>query len=164
MGIVEQKNIQDFVNIEVKSNVNDMVQDLIEAGKIDIFEHIIPKTDYDSDLLTQEEVNNIIDNKKLEIERLNNNLLEITSDEQEISLLEDINDLEDDIYDLENLEFDFVDEPMEYYIVSSFLAEQLKKKGEIIIDSYMAPIWGRTCSGQSIILDGVIIEIAREFM
>jgi len=53
-------------------------------------------------------------------------------------------------------------EPLEFWIVSDWLAEKLREKGEVIIDYEHVDfyIWGRSCSGQAIYLDGVIREIA----
>jgi len=53
-------------------------------------------------------------------------------------------------------------EPMEYWGVSNWLANQLKERGEVVIDYEHVNfyIWGRCCSGQAINLDGVIQDIA----
>jgi len=53
-------------------------------------------------------------------------------------------------------------EPVEIYewwSVSEFLAEKLKEKGQPILEDFGYTIWGRTCTGQSIMLDEVISEI-----
>lgn len=60
----------------------------------------------------------------------------------------------DEYYDIEALE---------HWIVSDRLADKLAAKGEMILkDFYGLTIWGRTCSGQAILLDGVIEDIALE--
>ena len=54
------------------------------------------------------------------------------------------------------------DEPMEHWIVSSWLGRKLSEQGEIV-ESYLGmTIWGRCTTGQSISLDSVIGEIAKE--
>jgi len=53
-------------------------------------------------------------------------------------------------------------EPLEYWIVSDWLAEKLACHGEMILERGLGDIWGRTISGQSICIDGVIEEIAKE--
>ena len=54
-------------------------------------------------------------------------------------------------------------EALEHWIISDWLADKLEAKGEMILkDFYGLTIWGRTCSGQAILLDGVIQEIAKE--
>jgi hypothetical protein len=83
------------------------------------------------------------------------------------------NDRPFDIDDVENLYgngedadgFDSPDpEPQEVYewwAVSPWLFEELKKRGEPVIDTF-PHIWGRCTSGQAIALDSVISEIQRE--
>ncbi len=51
-------------------------------------------------------------------------------------------------------------EIFEWYIVSSFLCGKLEEHGEPVISD--EDIWGRTCTGQSIMLDGVITRICYE--
>jgi len=55
-----------------------------------------------------------------------------------------------------------IQEIMEYWFITSFLAEKLKEKGEVIINDFDSPIWGRGCTGQSILLDGVISHICED--
>lgn len=51
-------------------------------------------------------------------------------------------------------------EIFQYFIVSSFLADELEAEGEPIVhDYYGQPIWGRTTFGQSIAIDGCIMRI-----
>lgn len=47
-------------------------------------------------------------------------------------------------------------EIFEYYLVSDFLGEKLKSINEPIMDLSTCSLWGRTCTGQSIELDGTI--------
>lgn len=48
----------------------------------------------------------------------------------------------------------------EWWIVSDWLIEKLKAKGEpVLVDEC---IWGRTATGQAILMDGVIREIVKE--
>ena len=46
---------------------------------------------------------------------------------------------------------------MEWWKVSNWLIEKLEEEGEPVIRDFN--IWGRTCSGQAILLDGVITAI-----
>jgi endogenous inhibitor of DNA gyrase (YacG/DUF329 family) len=50
----------------------------------------------------------------------------------------------------------------EYWIVSPWLGEKLRDKGEPVLIRRGGWIWGRTCTGQAILLDGVISEICHE--
>lgn len=53
-------------------------------------------------------------------------------------------------------------EVYEWWIVSRWLYERLRQKGEPVIDSDYGYLWGRTCTGQAILLDAVIEEIYDE--
>jgi len=50
----------------------------------------------------------------------------------------------------------------EYWIVTPYLGEQLREKGEPILEHCGGWIWGRTCTGQAISLDSVISSICYE--
>lgn len=52
-----------------------------------------------------------------------------------------------------------IQEIFEYWAVSSFLYEDLKKLGEPVAEINNTYIWGRTCTGQAILLDSVISNI-----
>lgn len=54
-------------------------------------------------------------------------------------------------------------EAYEHWIVSNWLARKLRDKGEMVSDDILGlTVWGRCTSGQAILLDGVICEIAAE--
>lgn len=56
-------------------------------------------------------------------------------------------------------------EALEHYIVTRWFANKLEEKGEMIIKDFMGfDIWGRQCSGQAILLDSVISEIASDML
>lgn len=50
----------------------------------------------------------------------------------------------------------------EYWLISEYLAEKLREHGEAVFEYYGLTVWGRTTTGQAILLDGVIRKIARE--
>lgn len=51
----------------------------------------------------------------------------------------------------------------EHWAISEWLAEKLEAKGERIDRNFAGLcVWGRTCTGQSISMDGVIVEICAE--
>ena len=51
-------------------------------------------------------------------------------------------------------------EVLEHWIVTDWLADRLEEQGEAVCkDFYGLTVWGRTTSGQSIALDGVISQI-----
>ena len=86
------------------------------------------------------------------------------------SLVHDIKDsmdypfqwYEDNFVNLYDDERDHMKEMYEYWTVSNFLYEKLKAKGEPVADLGSCYVWGRTCTGQAILLDGVICEIYDE--
>lgn len=52
------------------------------------------------------------------------------------------------------------EEVFEWWLVSPYLARELKGQGEVIIDALGCHWWGRTTSGQAIYMDDVIRKIA----
>ena len=64
---------------------------------------------------------------------------------------------------LDNLQnFDENSEIMEWWLVTPYMAELLKEKGEVILSDYDCYWWGRQTSGQALYTDWVIQEIARQ--
>jgi hypothetical protein len=66
---------------------------------------------------------------------------------------------------------EFFDDPehepqdvLEWWLVSSYLASELEERGEPIATDGHSHWWGRTCSGQAIVLDGIIQQIIGETM
>lgn len=50
-------------------------------------------------------------------------------------------------------------EIFEWWFVSRWFYEKLRKAGESVIESDYGYLWGRTCTGQAIFLDSVIEDI-----
>lgn len=65
----------------------------------------------------------------------------------------------DDFVNLYDEETDEYQEIYEYWIVSEWLAEKLEQESEPVIKSDFGTWWGRTCTGQAIMLDSVIEKI-----
>jgi len=67
---------------------------------------------------------------------------------------------------LEELEHESLDsepqEIFEWWIVTEYLYNKLNDKGEPVLEWGNNYYWGRTCTGQAILLDGVISEICLE--
>lgn len=56
---------------------------------------------------------------------------------------------------------DYRREPYEHWIVDWWLARKLQERGEIVVELYRGVhVWGRCTTGQAILLDGVIRDIA----
>lgn len=75
----------------------------------------------------------------------------------------------DDIENLyqinEDLEGGFEEEPQEifeWWLVSDWLLGKLREVGEPVINSDFGCLWGRTCTGQAIIMDGTIQSIVKK--
>jgi hypothetical protein len=66
-----------------------------------------------------------------------------------------------EIEELERLETE-PQEIYEWWIVSDYLFEKLREHGEPVIEWQNLYIWGRTTSGQAILLDKVISDICEE--
>ena len=58
--------------------------------------------------------------------------------------------------------FDDSSEVLEWWLVTPYMAELLKEKGEVMLADYDCYWWGRTTSGQALYMDGVIQEIAEQ--
>jgi len=74
-----------------------------------------------------------------------------------------IEQLESEVEDLES-EQDQPIEALEHWIVSSWLARKLEEHGQMVMDFNDLNIWGRTTSGQAIVMDYIMECIARELI
>lgn len=54
------------------------------------------------------------------------------------------------------------EEVYEWWAVSNWFGEKLEEQGCVVIKSWGKSYWGRCCTGQSISLDGCIVDIAKE--
>lgn len=54
------------------------------------------------------------------------------------------------------------EEIYEWWAVSKWLGEKLQEQGCVVIESWGKSYWGRTTTGQSISLDGCIVDIAKD--
>lgn len=78
--------------------------------------------------------------------------------------LEDLDDDElNELADYLSIELYDYEEPveaLEHWIINGWLADKLEAYGELITHDFLGfAIWGRTCSGQAILLDWVISKI-----
>ena len=53
-------------------------------------------------------------------------------------------------------------EVLEWWLVTPYLAEELKSEGEIIYAEHDCYWWGRQCSGQAIYMDEIMSNLSRE--
>ena len=54
-------------------------------------------------------------------------------------------------------------EIMEWWLCDDWMIKQLQAQGEPILKTDFGSWWGRTCTGQAILLDGVIEDIYKKF-
>ena len=73
----------------------------------------------------------------------------------------DENDKYNEFADSEGIEGDPI-EIYEYYIVTEWFGRKLQNYGEIVEEFFGLTVWGRQCTGQAILLDGVIDKIAND--
>lgn len=73
--------------------------------------------------------------------------------------IEDIENLYINDSDCEDPEFQ---EIFEWWLISDWLAAKLKERKEPILENDFGTWWGRTCTGQAIKMDSVIIQIVRD--
>ena len=83
----------------------------------------------------------ILDNQNLVVEEL------MRHDE---SLLDNLQNLDEN------------SEVLEWWLVTPYMADMLREKGEVILSDYDCCWWGRQTSGQALCMDGVIQEIAEQ--
>jgi len=81
--------------------------------------------------------------------------------EEEIFQLEEIEKIESEIEELEEEEED-PQEIFEWWLITEWLAQKLREKQEPILENEYGIWWGRTCTGQAILLDSVITEICSD--
>lgn len=55
-----------------------------------------------------------------------------------------------------------LDDVLEWWLVTPFMAECLRRRGEFILDECDCHWWGRTTSGQALWMDAVVKRIADE--
>lgn len=55
-------------------------------------------------------------------------------------------------------------EPLEWWLVTGWLCQKLREAGEPVLDNDYGCWFGRTCSGQAIIADGVLQQIALKIL
>lgn len=51
---------------------------------------------------------------------------------------------------------------LEWYLVDPWLCARLHDIGEVTIDNGLGTWWGRTCTGQGLIMDGTLQQIAAQ--
>ena len=148
----------DFVNREVYCCASSLIYQLREDGHYtdEIMEFSLKDELREEDL--KDEIREYY--KKELKEYLKDRFTEETS--LEVLDTEELKDLADDLnIDIDN--FIEPEEALEHWIISDWLADKLEAYGELITKDFLGlTIWGRTCSGQAIMLDYVISQICND--
>jgi hypothetical protein len=145
------------------------MRDIMEkAKKIDENHVYVCQTTLVDDLLNKnifsyDDIINLYDERQIEeLEKAKEKLYDLLDKEDDDNKAAEIEEQIDEL----SLTIDTLrDEPQEIYewwVVSNWLAEKLEEKGEPILKNEYGIWWGRTCTGQAIYIDDVILEIAKE--
>ena len=157
-SIENQKIKGDFVDREVYCCASSLIYQLQQDGHYtdEIMEFSLKDELREEDL--KDEIREYY--KKELKEYLKDRFTEETS--LEVLDTEELKDLADDLnIDIDN--FIEPEEALEHWIVSDWLADKLEAYGELTTKDFLGlTIWGRTCSGQAIMLDWVISKICND--
>lgn len=142
-----QEKARELVSKEVYCNVHGLVEFSLKAsyeGNMDI------PVSYEDFYSEQPDFYNLDDDELKDW--LVKNVYSDTSELDDLDHYELVQECEDNYTE---------PEIYEYWAVSDWLGRKLKDHGEIVADVYPT-IWGRTTTGQAILLDGVIRDIVKE--
>ena len=153
---------REFVDNHVYCNVNSLVEPFLNSDFVpdapfdidDIENYFVYPQSNGCEGGTEEQLNEYISNLEIVVGDLLDRLLEFNEDLDESN----VSELETEIEELKELE----PEPQEIYewwAVSDFLYRKLKDLGEPVLDAGSCLLWGRTTTGQAILLDYCISQI-----
>ena len=145
-----QRAVGKMVHQEVKLNVSQLVSELCNAG---LYHESTSFVETHYDVLAKDDWENAaIDEGWREI--YNGNIMRHASEGAYSNWAECCEEESIEPYQVEALE---------HWVVSDWLAGKLTASGEMIDkDVHGLVVWGRTCSGQAILLDRVICDIYDE--
>ncbi|MFK7979279.1 MAG: hypothetical protein AB8G86_04820 [Saprospiraceae bacterium] len=160
-----------YIQRDILSNCTSLVNHLITSNILEIK----PNNEF-----TNAHIHNLYESARMVIESYYDpeNLL----NNYELSSLTDIENLHDELWEVDNptakqsslmdclkelikqIEEPDLQEIFEWYEITKWLAEKLIEKGEPILENDYGFYWGRTCTGQSIILDGTVQQVAKDYI
>ena len=154
--------IQDFVSREIIYCVSSLIYTLNQEGKLDEeYWNLLESIDWDEAQSTIEQNNCIVQEEvdfwgvyDLDTEYY---VVDPNHNTKHQAIEEYFNDVNWDLHEHNR-------EVYEHWLVSSYLGEKLKDKGETVEDFYGLTVWGRTTTGQGIQCDYVIQEIYNELI
>lgn len=154
------RNYNSSVNQDIKGKLVGREVNVCVSGLI---EYILQKSYEDTNApFSWDDVENYYIDNSEEIEELQEQIDELEElEELTQEQKEQLEKLNDKIEELEN-EQEEPQEIYEWWSVSNWFADKLKAKGQCILSDGWNSYWGRCTSGQAILLDHVISEIAED--
>lgn len=156
---------QQLVTREIITNASQMMQELSKTlGDNEDYLNIVVGYDYETPVI------DYIENEMSNVEAMqylvndNGSMPGTGSAKSQLLKYVELSQYPED-YEEFALEFDIepdTKEPLEFWIVTDYFGKRLQEKGEIVGEFMGFTIWGRCTSGQAIMLDCVISEIAKD--
>nr|WP_157247084.1 hypothetical protein [Pedobacter panaciterrae] len=155
-----------FIDIHVKACVTGIVEFILKASytfddatfRYDELENHCYYEDNNGDHLSEEEKEEKLSALNARLEIAEQQMMEDPENPDRIVAHALI---VDELYELESAEARY-DEIYEWWIVSGFLASKLEEHGEIMLNDGFNRYWGRTTTGQAILLDHVISKVCED--
>lgn len=154
--------IQDFVSREIIYCVSSLIYTLNQEGKLDEeYWNLLESSDWD-EAEAEIQQNNCIVREEVDLWGVYDTdteyyVVDPNHNIKHQAIEEYFNDQNWDLHEYNR-------EVYEHWLVSSYLGEKLKDKGETVEDFYGLTVWGRTTTGQGIQCDYVIQEIYNELI
>ncbi|MEM7590918.1 MAG: hypothetical protein AAF383_05265 [Cyanobacteria bacterium P01_A01_bin.83] len=149
--------IQDFVSREIIYCVSSLVYTLNKEGKLDEeYWNLLESIDWE-EAEAEIQQNNCIVQEEVDLWGVYDTdtdyyVVDPNHDTKHQAIQEYFNEQNWDLHEYNR-------EVYEHWLVSSYLGEKLKAKGETVEEFYGLTIWGRTTTGMAIAYDCVIKEI-----
>lgn len=149
--------IQDFVSREIIYCVSSLIYTLNKEGKLDEeYWNLLESIDWD-EAEAEIQQNNCIVQEEVDLWGVYDSdtdyyVVDPNHDTKYQAIQEYFNEQNWDLHEYNR-------EVYEHWLVSSYLGEKLKDKGETVEDFYGLTVWGRTTTGMAIAYDFVIQEI-----
>ena len=154
--------IQEFVQREILVCVSSLIYTLNTEGKLDEeYWNLLESIDWDEAQSAIEENNCVLKHE--------DNLWGVYDEEAEYYTIDPKHDTkhqasEEYFNDVGWDLHEYNREVYEHWLVTSYLGEKLKNKGETVEDFYGLTVWGRTTTGMAIAYDCVIKEIYKDLI
>ena len=154
--------IQDFVSREIIYCVSNLIYTLNKEGKLDEdYWNLLESIDWD-EAETEIQQNNYTVQEEADLWGVYDTntdyyVVDPNHDTKHQAIEEYFNEQNWDLHEYNR-------EVYEHWLVTSYLGEKLKDRGETVEDFYGLTVWGRTTTGMAIAYDHVIQEIYNELI